>query len=244
MQLGGDENALSLASALGEACADVVVARCLDAALLNAVCSGNVRQVVVVGHGADTRALRLLWPAGVCIFELGPHDALAHAELAFHSAAIRPGKGVLLRRVSADVSSTTATGVGWTARLLAAGFLPDRASTWALQGLPLLQRHAADALLQELADVAALGSSVTGETQLSEPAARTLLAECGFRLDAYTPLHEVAAALGRELRFASNGGAMFCATKVRLTGVQHEELQAELQRAEVDSGEEGFADSP
>jgi methyltransferase (TIGR00027 family) len=242
-QLGGEATAQALVARLGAACADVVVARCLDAALLNAACGEGVRQAVVVGHGADTRAFRLLWPSGVCVFELGPHDALAHAELAFHGAAIRPAKGLLLRRVAADVSGADAAGGGWAARLLAAGFLPDRPAAWALQGLHLLQRGALEALLQELGGVAAMGSDVTGEVGLPEAAVRAIAADCGFRLDAYAPLHEVAAGLGREVPPEATR-ALFSATKTRLTGVQHERLQMELQRAEYDEGEEGFADAP
>ena len=101
-------------------------------------------------------------------------------------------------------------------------------------------------LSSELGGVAAMGSAVTGEVRLSDAAALgTLLAQCGFQLDAAAPLREVAEGLGRPLP-AANGGerAVFSATKTRLTGVQHERLQEELERAEVEGGEEGFADAP
>ena len=65
------------------------------------------------------------------------------------------------------------------------------------------------------------------------------------RMIGAAPLREVAEGLGRPLP-AANGGerAVFSATKTRLTGVQHERLQEELERAEVEGGEEGFADAP
>jgi O-methyltransferase involved in polyketide biosynthesis len=237
--------AAALAASLNDGCADAVVARCLDAALVNAACAQGVRQVVALGHGADTRAFRLAWPTGVCLFELGPHDALAHAELAFHSAAIRPAKGLLLRRVPADVSGAAAAGGGWAARLLAAGYIPDRPTAWALQGLHLLPHGALSALLQELGGVAAIGSAVTGELRLPEAAAGVLLAECGFQLEAYAPLRDVAAGLGRAVAAAGGDGrCVFSATKTRLTGVQHERLHDELARAEMEGGEEGFPDAP
>ena len=246
VQLGGEDAAHALAPRASADCADVVVARCLDAALLNAACADGVRQVVVVGHGADTRALRLLWPTGTCVFELGPHDALAHAELVFHRLAVRPAKGVLQRRVPADVSGAAAAGDGWAERLLAAAFLPDRPTAWGLQGLHLLQPGAREALLQELGSVAAMGSSVTGEAPASaEAQLRNLLAACGFQLDAMAPLSEVAASLGRLLPDAGDESrAIFSATKTRLTGVQRERLQAEMERAELEGGEEGFNDAP
>ncbi len=246
VQLGGDDAARSLSQSLEPTCASVVVARCLDAALLNAACADGTRQLAVVGHGADTRAFRLTWPAGVRLFELGPHDALAHAELAFHGQAIRPNKSILLRRVPADVSGTAASGNGWASRLLAAGFMPDEATAWALQGMHLLQPSVVEALLVELGSVAAIGSVVTGESALPEVQLRTLLAQCGFQLDACERLTDVAAGLGRELLATGTADArmLFSARKTRLTGVQQERLQEELQRAEYESGEEGFGDSP
>ena len=246
-QLGGDGAAQALADGLEPSCLSVVVARCLDAALLNAASVDEVRQLAVVGHGADTRVFRLLWPAGVRLFELGPHDALAHAELTFHGQGIRPEKSILLRRVAADVSGSAASGGGWDSRLLAAGFKPDEATAWAVQGAHLLQPHAVEALFSELGGVAAIGSVVTGECALPEPQLRTLLAQCGFQFEACESVLDVAAGLGRQLSSAgSEDGAhlLFSARKTRLTGVQHDRMQAELQRAEDESGEEGFADAP
>jgi len=246
VQLGGDEAAQSLSTLLEPSCSCVVVARCLDAALLNAACADGVRQVVVVGHGADTRAFRLAWPAGMRVFELGPHDALAHAELTFHGHAIRPDKSILLRRVSADVSGSACFGNGWAVRLCTAGFMADQATAWALQGLHLLQPCAVEALFQELGSVAAIGSVATGEIALPEVQLRILLAQCGFQLDACERLSDVAASLGRELPSPDSEGArtLFSAHKTRLTGVQHERLQAEMRRAEGEDGEEGFGDAP
>jgi hypothetical protein len=63
-------------------------------------------------------------------------------------------------------------------------------------------------------------------------------------LDAYAPLSEVAASLGRAAPPEAATRALFSATKTRLTGVQHERMQDELFRAEVETGEEGFADAP
>ena len=245
-QLGGDDAARLLSQSLEPTCSSVVVARCLDAALVNAACADGTRQLAVVGHGADTRAFRLSWPAGVRLFELGPHDALAHAELVFHGQAIRPNKSILLRRVPADVSGSAACGTGWASRLLAAGFMPDEATAWALQGMHLLQPSAVEALLVELGSVAAVGSSATGESALPEAQLRTLLAQCGFQLDACERLSDVAAGLGRELPSVGSVAArvLFSACKTRLTGVQQERMHAELQRAEYESGEEGFGDAP
>jgi len=240
-----------LAEALEPSCSSVVVARCFDAALLNAASLDGIRQLAVVGHGADTRAFRLLWPAGVRLFELGPHDALAHAELTFHSQGIRPEKSILLRRVAADVSGTAASGGGWESRLLAAGFKPDEATAWAVQGTHLLHPRAVETLFSELGSVAAIGSVVTGECALPEPQLRTLLAQCGFQFEACESVLDVAAGLGRELlsggtgdNARTNAHLLFSARKTRLTGVQHNRMQTELQRAEDESGEEGFPDAP
>ncbi len=225
---------------------EAVVARAFDAALLNAVQAEDVRQGVVLGHGGDTRAYRLPWPTGVRVFELAPFDAVAHAELAFARVGVRAAKGVLLRRIAADVSTTHAAGTGWTQPLLSAGFMADRTSTWALQGLHLLQPGALTALLLEVGDVAAVGSTLTGEVRLhdAERSLGALLASAGFQLEAWAPVQEVAAGLGRAVGACEPPRALFSATKTRVTGRQHDEMRAELQRAEGEAGEEGFADDP
>jgi methyltransferase (TIGR00027 family) len=209
--------------------------------LLNAVREPELRQVVVLGWGGDTRAYRLPWPPSVRLFELAPFDAVAHAELAFARAGVRAAKGLLLRRVAAEDS------LGWTERLLAAGFMPDRTSAWALQGLHTLSREALLEVMLEVGEAAAVGSSLVGEVLLqdAETGLGAMLAGAGIQLQSWAPLQEVGASLGRTLVPEEQPRALFSAAKTRVTGRQFEAMREELQRAEGDDiGEDGFADAP
>ena len=236
--LGGESAATALAERCGDCAAEVVAARCLDTALMEAVApvdgSPGLRQVVALGYGADTRPLRLPWPQGVCFYELGPHAALAHAELSLLASAAQAPR---LRRVAADA----APGVAWAPQLLAAGYMPDRPGAWALQGLHRLGSEEVAATLQEVGSLAALGSSVTGEAALPEAPLSALLAAAGFRLDAWAPLGEVAASLGRQVE--APGRVVFAATKARFTGVQEERLREQLHFHESETSEEGFEEA-
>lgn len=223
----------------------VVAARAFDAAILNATQRG-VRQVVALGHGGDTRGYRLGWPPGVRCFELAPFDAVAHAELAFTRAGVKPARGTLVRRVAADVSGPGARGAGWTERLQQAGFSANLPSVWALQGLHLLPDDALTALTVEAGDCAALHSEVVGEVSVDAMQRHfgALLADAGFQLEQWATLQEVGAELGRTLGPDAAQRAVFHAIKSRLTGVEHDTLRAEIDRAEYETGEEGFNDMP
>ena len=214
----------------------VVLARVIDAALLNAVHATPASQVVVFGAGGDTRVYRLPLPAGTRVFELAPYDAVAHAELAFARRGIRPPRGLLVRRIASDSSP------GWTSGLLAAGYFGDQPSTWAVhvdafEGL--------ESLLIPVGELACTRSTLVGgvpcctEVQLS-----VVLSHCGFALDAFDHLTNVAASFGRTLEARAEGHVVFSATKVRLSVVQADRMRNELQRVQADAGEEGFPDAP
>ena len=223
----------------------VVAARAFDAAILNATQRG-VRQVVALGHGGDTRGYRLGWPPGVRCFELAPFDAVAHAELAFTRAGVKPAKGTLMRRVAADVSGPGARGAGWTERLQQAGFSANLHSVWALQGLHLLPEDALAALVVEVGDCVALNSELVGEVGIDAMQRHfgALLADAGFHLEQWATLQEVGAELSRTLGPDAAQRAIFRAAKVRVTGIEHDMLRAEMDRAEYENGEEGFNDMP
>ena len=60
---------------------------------------GTMRQVVVVGSpGFDSRAFRVPWPRGTCVFEFGGADAHAAAAATFKAAGAKPPRGCSHRR--------------------------------------------------------------------------------------------------------------------------------------------------
>jgi len=53
----------------------------------------EIRQVVLLAAGFDTRAFRLKWPAGVCIFEMDQPSVMDYKVLPPSSVAKPPWKG-------------------------------------------------------------------------------------------------------------------------------------------------------
>lgn len=212
----------------------------LGAALLRAVLEsrGEVSQAVawVPREGCSARGAP--WPKGTRLFELAPPGPLGGAP-AEPSGTVP--KGVLLRRVAADARSGPC---GWSERLVASGFLPDRPSAWAVCEFHTLSTAAQETLVEEAGTVAALRSELLASAHVSdERRLRTLLAAAGFQLLAWESLEAVAASSGVPSAPGCEALALFAASKTRLTGRQEDDLREQLQRAELESGEEGFADA-
>jgi methyltransferase (TIGR00027 family) len=50
----------------------------------------EIRQVILMAAGLDTRAYRLVWPAGMNVFELDQPAVLHEKEMVLHSSGARP----------------------------------------------------------------------------------------------------------------------------------------------------------
>jgi methyltransferase (TIGR00027 family) len=87
----------------------------------------DIRQVVVVAAGMDTRAFRLDWPCGTRLYELD-HDALL-AEKAERLSAQRLVPRTIRIAVAADLASN------WSSALIGAGFDHQSPTLWLIEGL-------------------------------------------------------------------------------------------------------------
>jgi methyltransferase (TIGR00027 family) len=87
----------------------------------------DVRQVVGLGAGLDTRAVRLPWPDGTTLFEIDQDDLLAYKEERLRDSGL-PTR-CQRRVVPADLAGD------WVSALLAAGYRPDRPSVWFAEGV-------------------------------------------------------------------------------------------------------------
>ncbi|MFI8423901.1 class I SAM-dependent methyltransferase [Streptomyces sp. NPDC085479] len=84
-------------------------------------------QVVALGAGLDTRALRLDWPERTVLFEVDQAALLDHKE-------DRLAPGAPLQRCDRRVVRADLAG-DWLAELLRAGFEPSRPTVWFAEGL-------------------------------------------------------------------------------------------------------------
>ncbi|NEA40166.1 SAM-dependent methyltransferase [Streptomyces sp. SID11385] len=133
--------------------------RVLDDHLGHAAHSGE-RQVVLLGAGLDTRALRLPWPEGTVVYEIDQAPVLAFKQRVLD--ALPPVPGAAERRVlAADVRED------WAGPLKEAGFDPSQRTAWLAEGLFLYLPAAAEAqILTDLHTYSTAGSSLAYEIKL------------------------------------------------------------------------------
>ncbi|MFF0868903.1 class I SAM-dependent methyltransferase [Nonomuraea sp. NPDC003560] len=148
--------------------------RVLDDFLLRAAKAG-IRQVVLLGAGLDSRALRLGWPRGQVVYEIDRPGVLAFKEHVLASLAVEPSSPV--RGVPAARRRVVAADVGddWAGALLAAGFDANAPTAWLAEGLLLYLDPEVERRLQRTIDVlSAEGSVLAFEAKLGlgSPAVR------------------------------------------------------------------------
>jgi methyltransferase (TIGR00027 family) len=105
----------------------VLRTRFFDDWLVSIVASEDLRQVVLLGAGLDTRAFRLPWPEGCVVFELDRAPVLAQKTEVLERAEAVPR--CERKTVVADLRDE------WTVALAQAGFDRGRPAAWLLEGL-------------------------------------------------------------------------------------------------------------
>ncbi|WP_371482686.1 class I SAM-dependent methyltransferase [Kitasatospora sp. NBC_00315] len=125
--------------------------RYLDDSIDTVLRESDLRQVVLVAAGMDTRAYRLDWPAGTTVYEVD-HAGLVE-EKRRRLAALGAEPAVERREVPADLAGD------WLPALHEAGFDPGRPTLWVTEGLMFfLTEEQAAGLLATLGSVSAPGS--------------------------------------------------------------------------------------
>lgn len=111
----------------------------------------NIRQVVLLAAGLDTRAFRLNWPEQTRLFELDKPAVLTHKAAVLQASGGQPR----CQRQAIAVDLTTS----WPEALLQSGFDPQTASLWLLEGfLFYLANESITPLLDGVTSLAAAGS--------------------------------------------------------------------------------------
>ena len=105
----------------------VVRTKFFDDFLLRAITQHQVRQVVLVAAGMDTRAFRLPSPEGTRLFELDQPEVLVQKELLLSSAGASPT--CWRQTIEIDLREP------WADALHLAGFDPLQRSVWLVEGL-------------------------------------------------------------------------------------------------------------
>jgi methyltransferase (TIGR00027 family) len=133
----------------------VIRTKFFDEFLLRATREHEIRQVVILAAGMDTRAFRLKWPTHTRLFEVDQPDLLLHKKQLLASA----GASLTCSRWSIGVDLVQ--NPSWSATLMRAGFDPHRASVWLIEGLlPYLSESAVLTLLDKVMALSAPGSQL------------------------------------------------------------------------------------
>jgi methyltransferase (TIGR00027 family) len=113
----------------------------------------GIRQAVIVAAGLDSRAYRLEWPDGTTVFEVDLPKVLGF------KARVLDEQGAAPKARRTEVAADLRT--NWPAPLKAAGFDPQIASAWSVEGiLPYLTEYAQTALFTRIGELCAPGSRV------------------------------------------------------------------------------------
>jgi methyltransferase (TIGR00027 family) len=128
----------------------IIRTRFFDDFLRRATFEERAAQVVLLGAGLDTRALRLHWPPGTVVFEVDNSDVLSYKQDLLASAGAHPSceREVFL---AADLRGTD-----WSVQMAKAGFNPSSPAVWLAEGFLFYLPD--DAIGQLLAQVTALAS--------------------------------------------------------------------------------------
>ncbi len=129
----------------------IVRTRFFDDFLQRVTREDELRQVVLMACGLDTRAFRLPWPAGTRVFELDQPAVLAYKEQVLRAADAEPT--CERRTVSVDLRGA------WSEQLTQSGFDLHASAVWLLEGfLFYLPSDDLTRLLDEVARRATSGS--------------------------------------------------------------------------------------
>ncbi len=150
----------------------VIRTKFFDDFLLHAVIEHQIRQVVIIAAGMDTRAFRLAWPEGTHLFELDQPELLAQKEQLLSSAGTSP----TCRRQTIGVDLRNP----WADTLRQAGFDPLQRSVWLLEGLLYYLPNSSvlrllDVITALSASESRLGFNVVNYDLLTSPEYRPLM---------------------------------------------------------------------
>lgn len=117
--------------------------------------SQTIRQVVLLGAGMDTRALRLAWEPGTHIYEIDQSEILVYKE-----SILKDVQSTCIRHlISANLKESV-----WPERLIEQGYQSSEPTIWLLEGLLYyLDEREVHHLLTTITDLSAKGSWLGGD---------------------------------------------------------------------------------
>ncbi|MFF4346211.1 SAM-dependent methyltransferase [Streptomyces sp. NPDC001530] len=132
--------------------------RVFDDFLTSANHDDGIRQVVLLGAGLDTRALRSTWQPGTVVYEVDRPDVFSFKREVLSSLGAVAIAPVAHRFVVVDLEGN------WADALTARGFDRHRPTAWVIEGvLPYLPAETERRLIATVIDLSAVGSRIAYE---------------------------------------------------------------------------------
>uniref|UniRef100_A0A1D1XRX6 Putative S-adenosyl-L-methionine-dependent methyltransferase MSMEG_1480 n=1 Tax=Anthurium amnicola TaxID=1678845 RepID=A0A1D1XRX6_9ARAE len=228
-------------------CHYTLATKFIDDKLLSLV-SGidEVKQIVLLTDGFDTRPYRLKWPPRTFIFDISPENVfrVALQKLEYVGAEITKAcKYVHIPLESYDLQAS----------LCNDGFNGSGRSVWVIQGLPVMTLASFTEILSVVSSLAMKGCIFVGElperladTEMgSEVSAQKWMDKIfmsnGFRVE-IIHYNEVAKKFHRSSPLGDYNNILFVAEQLQFSDKQVEDWRMEFLRMEEEGDEEGFED--
>ncbi|KAL3517256.1 hypothetical protein ACH5RR_024158 [Cinchona calisaya] len=217
----------------------------IDDKLLNLLNNDEeLRQVVLLTDGMDTRPYRLNWPRSTVIFDISPKRVFKGATLKLEGVGAKIQRSCPFLHIPSESSDIEEM-------MREKGFKGTRPSLWIFQGLPLVNLASFKEILSIGSNLATKGCILLGElpSWLSEievgiKSTKTrwmdyLFMSSGFRVE-ILGYDKVARDFGKELEKVEDKSILFIAEQLRFSDDQMETWRREFMRIEEEVDEEGF----
>lgn len=216
-----------------------------DDKLLSLVSSNeDLRQIVLLTDGMDTRPYRLSWPRLCVIFDISPGRVFKVASERLEGIGAKISKTRMLLHVPLESP-------GLQTILCKKGYNGNRPSLWALQGLPLMTLTSLKDIMFIISSLAMKGSIFMGElpgcllraefgnTSTIQKGLEKLFMSNAFQVD-LVDYDEVSRNLHLDPLPGDNDNVLFIAKQLRLSDSQMESWWAHFHRLDEEGDEEGF----
>ncbi|PKU86755.1 uncharacterized protein LOC110104429 isoform X2 [Dendrobium catenatum] len=203
----------------------------------------ELRQIVLLTDGMDTRPYRLNWPRFTVIYDISPEAVFEAAYGKLQGGGAKVSKTCMMIHASLESYDLQTL-------LQRKGFSGHKPSLWALQGLPLATLAEFEDILSTVSSLAMKGCLFIGElpgcllgTELDNKLAtqrwmEKLFLNHGFRVSVVN-YDEVA----RNVLGGPEGkpiNVLFVARQLRLSDAQMEAWRSHVERIDEEGDEEGF----
>nr|CAB3456199.1 unnamed protein product [Digitaria exilis] len=221
--------------------------RYIDDKLQNLISnSEDIRQIVLLTDGMDTRPYRLSWPRLSVVYDVSPGKVFSTATQQLRGSGAKVSRNCVLLHTpleSPDLQENLSKN----------GFNGNRLSLWILQGLPLPTTTSLENLLLVISSLAMKGSMFVGElphlpdrpssmdTGLEQDNLEKLFFIRGFRVS-FVQYDDVAKDIGLDIAapWQQHGRVLFVAEQLRFSDAQMDSFRTHFERIEEDADEEGF----